>query len=526
MAILTTAPLAWHLGRLPVGREPVATVPLFNLWTLGWTADRLPRLLDGWWDAPIFWPHPGTFANSELQPLTGAAFALLRPLAGDAGAYGILLLSALALNGIAGAALARRLGATTVPAALTGILAQTLPFLFAQMGVLQLLMLWPLLAAGASLVAWSEDPQPRHATYLGLAVAAAFGTCGYHAALFLLAAGVASPALVTRRWAHEWRQRAGGLAIGVGLAGALSLPSVLGQQERLGDRRWADETILSGSAPWDAIAPAGRHWPGTVLVLLALAGLAVGRRRPAARFLALVATLATLAALGSRLQILGWHPWTALVDHLVAVGRIRSPFRATAVAQVALVGLAAIALQHLWEQPRRLLRLSGLALVAVSVVVTSTGPGPLARPPRTDAAWTQWLAEHPDGGAVVHLPFAPGPAVEDFEPTAEAMVQSLEHGHPLVNGYSGFFPPDHRVLRLDLAGFPDRRSLDALRRIGTTYAVVDPAWYAGERAEGARALGIVVITTDDDGILLRLPPASTPVAPNAQVADLGVRSTQ
>ncbi|MEQ1786379.1 MAG: hypothetical protein ABL966_04945, partial [Acidimicrobiales bacterium] len=506
VAVATTAPLAWNLGRLPLGREPVASVPLFNLWSLQWTADRLPHLMQGWWDAPIFWPNPGTYAYSELQPLTGAAFALLRPLAGNDGAYGLLLLGALALNGIAGAALARRLGADAVPAALAGVLAQTLPFLFTQLGVLQLLMIWPLLAATASLLAWAEDPRPRDAAKLGLAIAAAFGTCGYHAALFTLCASLAGVLLVDRRWRHQWRERVAGLAIALGLALALTAPFLLGQRQRLGDQRWSDDTIRSGSARWDELAPAGRHWPGTVLVVLAIIGLVLGRRRPAVRFLAGVAAVATFAALGTHLVVAGRRPWELVIDHVGAFARIRSPFRFTATAQVALTGLAAVALQRLWTNRRQIARWAAPLAVAVAVLFTATGPGRLVAPPEANASWAAWLSEHVDGGApVVHLPYAPGPSVADFEPTAVAMVQALDHGHPLVNGYSGFFPPSHTFLRLDLAGFPDRRSVDALRRIGVTYAVADPSWYRGERAEGGAAMGIEVIVDDASGILLRLP---------------------
>ena len=89
-AVAVTAPLAWRPGRLPLGTEPVATVPRFNLWTLSWTADRLTHGFAGWWDAPIFWPQRGAFAFSEPQPLTGLAFSAVRPLTGAAGGYAFL----------------------------------------------------------------------------------------------------------------------------------------------------------------------------------------------------------------------------------------------------------------------------------------------------------------------------------------------------------------------------------------------------------------------------------------------------
>lgn len=54
-ALVATWPLPLHLAsRVPTGTEPTATVPLFNLWSLRWNADRLAHLYSGYWRAPIF----------------------------------------------------------------------------------------------------------------------------------------------------------------------------------------------------------------------------------------------------------------------------------------------------------------------------------------------------------------------------------------------------------------------------------------------------------------------------------------
>lgn len=66
LALIFTWPLARHIASgIPMGTETVATVPLFNLWTLWWNADRLGALYQGYWDAPIFYPLEGVFAFSE-----------------------------------------------------------------------------------------------------------------------------------------------------------------------------------------------------------------------------------------------------------------------------------------------------------------------------------------------------------------------------------------------------------------------------------------------------------------------------
>jgi len=58
LAVVWTWPLALHATtHLPLGTESSATVPLFNLWTLRWNADRLAHGYAGYWDAPIFFPN-------------------------------------------------------------------------------------------------------------------------------------------------------------------------------------------------------------------------------------------------------------------------------------------------------------------------------------------------------------------------------------------------------------------------------------------------------------------------------------
>ncbi|MEO6126059.1 MAG: hypothetical protein ABIR32_20355 [Ilumatobacteraceae bacterium] len=63
------------------------------------------------------------------------------------------------------------------------------------------------------------------------------------------------------------------------------------------------------------------------------------------------------------------------------------------------------------------------------------------------------------------------------------MNELLGPGHPLVNGSSGFFPPDHRRV---------------------LYVLAEPEWLTTRRARLA-AFGITVAVDDVRGILLVLP---------------------
>jgi hypothetical protein len=64
-----------------------------------------------------------------------------------------------------------------------------------------------------------------------------------------------------------------------------------------------------------------------------------------------------------------------------------------------------------------------------------------------------------------------------------AMLQALQHGQPLVNGYSGWFPSADRRLRRAALPFPNARNLSGLCQKGAVYWVVaQSSLSASERA--------------------------------------------
>lgn len=154
VAAALTWPLTLHLGsHLAYGSEPATTVPSFNLWTQRWNQHMVGSGLSGYWDAPRFHPATGTFALSEPQPLTGLVFAPISWVTGNPVlAFNVVALAVFVLNGLFGARLARHLGVGAAPAALTGVLAMGTPFVASQMGVLQLTVIFPLLALVDALV--------------------------------------------------------------------------------------------------------------------------------------------------------------------------------------------------------------------------------------------------------------------------------------------------------------------------------------------------------------------------------------
>jgi hypothetical protein len=297
LAGLVTWPLVAHLPtKLAYGTEEVGTVPLFNLWTLRWNQSEVGRLWRGYWDAPLFHPATGGFALSEPQPLTGLVFAPLAAVTGNPVlAFNLVLLAAFTLNGLGAHRLARGLGVAPGPAAATGGLAVALPFAAAQMGVLQLTMVFPLFFLVDAIVRWAPAGGRGRAAAVGLWLAAAFLTCGYYGLFAVVVILPATLVLARRSWLN--RSRLLDALLALALFAVLALPWVLGQASRTSDYSRSEEVIeglsagqvdfwqLPVEAPGAGLMPwvhdlDGGHalYPGTVLLLLGVTGYLAGAR--------------------------------------------------------------------------------------------------------------------------------------------------------------------------------------------------------------------------------------------------------
>ena len=170
-----------------------------------------------------------------------------------------------------------------------------------------------------------------------------------------------------------------------------------------------------------------------------------------------------------------------------------------------LVALSAGALRWLWTRRAIPVRAAAPLLVIGALFSSGFGPGQLDPGPPRPGAWATWPTAHGDGRPVAFLPFAPTGAVADFEVTTTRMLQSIDTGHPMVNGYSGFFPADHRELAQALRTFPDHRSVTELQARRVRYVVVAAGTWNNFDQRVAEVLGIKVLIHDRDAYLLRVP---------------------
>ncbi|XZE54149.1 hypothetical protein SH139x_000098 [Planctomycetaceae bacterium SH139] len=225
-------------------------------------------------------------------------------------------------------------------------------------------------------------------------------------------------------------------------------------------------------------------------------GLWIAPRRRWTMVIGSVGTTALVLSLGARLNIFGWEPWWLIAEYVPGFAQVRNVFRFAYFVQIGSVLLAAQAIDLGLDRltanrhafPR--LRYRGLGTVGLAVCGLWATLDPW--PPRiglgvvTQAtaqfadqhSWIDQLAEehkiyrqqHPAQrvGALC-LPMAAGDHVGEFEITTDWMLLSSEHGVPLVNGYSGFFPEVYFQLR------------DTVWKTGVTAGVANRLWHEGAR---------------------------------------------
>ena len=559
IALVATRPLVMSLGSgILYGCESEATVPLLNLWTLWWNADRAASGFGGYWTAPIFHPTQGTFAFSEAQP----TMLIVAPLVWLTGnrvlAYNVYQLLILTLNGWAAERLFRRVGHRPWLACCGGAMCELLPFVWWQLGVVQLTTLFGIIWTVSALLDLFEETPTRSVSkdanedanagvsegevqqtsplqsithgsrywrpslltlrggvqelHLGLRLGGAFGLtygmCNYWG-LFL--ALILIPASVTLwngrlRQVRFWRDI---LLAGV-VAGVMILPIASIQRTLSKEHTWQRETsvIVSLSAhprdltdtPWPGLVPGLEHpeetrrdvWPlggGGLKLLLAPIGLiaafATRGRRRWGLFVAAFGLIALGLSLGPSSRFSDYLPWGLagqspyewLQRFVPGFALIRSPFRFVLFVQLAAVWLSVEALALLdprrwWRavsrveplaEARRVTAAAALSsgccsrqtmvhgvchvpLFVLSLIVTFEVVPPrqtlhACRSPRDLPVWVMWLRDvAPSHESIACLPFPTGYSVTNYLDTTEWMYWSTFHRHPLVNGYSGFFP--------------------------------------------------------------------------------------
>lgn len=473
------------------------------LWLLDWGAERWADGLRGFWDAPFFFPTRAAMAFSEHMLLPSALMGAVRAAGGSAAAgYNLLLVSSFSLTSIGVYLLLR--GAVRARPWLVAILALAVvhaPWRWGQLAHLQ--MLW---APGPPLAILFFDRllhrpgRGRAAAFLG-AYSATLLSGGY-LAYFTHTALAATLVLRLGRGADRhrlgarWRMLAVTFALGVALGAAIYLPYISASRE-LRLVRSAAEMLALGARPTDWLAPSAanlysgavpRPWlrpegalfPGFLLGVGALGGLAGLAMRPRRRRAALPLLGRAVVLSGALLAVVEFGAVFARFATVVpGLAGLRAPTRVHFFVLLAAAVLAGSALGSARRRfgarsPMRLAPFAALPLLVLEAWVRPIPQGAALEPERAEQLppHVRWLGSHPVR-AVAHLPFVSG------EVEVARMWRARFHHRPIANGHSGYlartFLYFRRECRTPMRAISSR-CLDALDALGISHLVVEDAF--------------------------------------------------
>jgi hypothetical protein len=515
LAIASTWPLAGALlTHLPLGMEEAATVPLFNVWTVWWNADRAASGFSGYWDAPIFYPTEKTFAFSEPMPLSVLVAPIIRVTGNRILAYNCLLFLILWLNGWVTFHFLKRLHMNRMIALLGGAMMALLPLAHSWVGVIQLVAVFGIVWSFLALYQFGRRPTVAGGIMLGTACAVTYLMCAHFGLVLLVLLTVSAVWLLGKQILQlkMWTL----LLPGIGVYTILCLPIVLGQYGAVNANDFfRPEPYLAGlsahvadycASPWrqlihvdalDGMATTAsfKLCPGFLkLALMAVGvgwGLLTRRRRSWTLFCLTILCAAFILSLGPNLHIFGWKPYMMLIDGVPGFGQVRNVFRSAIFVQVSVVLLAVMGLQAGVVGVRRYMRrrfprwiANGIVLAAglLAVMEIWPPPQPLHAMPSYDAnqGWIEWLQTRtPPDSVVACVPFPFKPFVASYEQEAEWLYWGTFHERRMPNGYSSYFPRSFLNLKMHMAEFPTPETIGLLCDMGVNYCVVSSDSYYG-----------------------------------------------
>jgi hypothetical protein len=496
LAIATTYPLVLVLGtHLPSDLGD----PLLNAWTLAWDASRIPHGFAGLWDAPNFFPYRRTLAYSDHLLGIAVFTAPLQWLTHNPVlVHNVAFLASVIWSGSGMYVLTRSLTGRPAAALVAGVIYACLPFRVSHVSHLQWLMTGWLPLGLWALHRYFDTGKWRHL----MASAVCFLLQGMTAMYFLYFAlvpfGVVAVAEVARRQVPLSRLARHLvpilLLLGATLAPIVRAYVVVSRENGL---RRTREDIASHSADvadyvraapqmrlWSGLGTTGAEhdlFPGAIALALACVGVVAMRRTRAVTIYGTIAGLAFVLSLGvaptawgRSLPVPGPYGW--LLAIVPGLDGLRAVARLGLIVALALAVLAAFGAAWLLGRVKGRARPVMLAALVAGPIAEgwaapiATRPLTLMTAPGEPDAY-EYLRQSPPGG-VFELPAS----LQRFERESQYQYLTLVHGHPVVNGFSGYATP---LLRFFAGGQSPLNEADrlgdsiaSLRAVGVRYLVV------------------------------------------------------
>ena len=486
----------------------------FNLWRLRWIAHALSTSPADLFNGNIFHPERGVLAYSDAMLVEGAfAAPLLWAGVPPVLVHNLVLLGAIVASGVGMFVLARHLTGSAAGALAAGVIFAFAPYRFEH--YIHMELQWTVWSPWAiwALQRTIETGSIKFGLLTGLGVALQMASSVYYGVfLSVLIAAVAVLQLITLRGRHLVRSaRAlvlGGL-LAASFSGLYSLP-YSAAAKRVGTRSTIEITTFSArprdyrvATPTNFLygsrhrgAGERRLFPGILPLLLALVGLLLVPPPPAAIACLIGLVMAFELSLGAFGELFPF-----LYEHASVFRGLRAPARASVFCLLFLGVLAAYGTAALTaSRTKRVQRAVGVFICGILLLEYWVAPLRLVPFHNVAPPIYALLARLPRG-VVAEFPMPQPNAPPHHDPRFAYM--STFHWMPLLNGYSGFYPPTYMRRLEELAHFPDLDSVAALRREGVRYVIVHADGYPpGERlriVERLLLLGLSRHADFDDG---------------------------
>lgn len=456
------------------------------MWRIAWVQHQLvadPRHL---FDANIFYPLRATLTYSDamiLPALAGwpLAWAHVHPVI----AYNVLLLTSFVISGLATYSLVRGLGWGAIAAWTAAVAFMLSPFRMNHFSHLELQMTMWMPLALLAVVRLLQTGAWRYAAGGAAALAAQWYSSMYYG-LFLTIYSCVFALVLSLAWKVGWRRVALAIAAYT-IAGLVVLPLAVvyvRSQPARGVRSM--ESVMEFSAtPSDYLrpsvgSPAYRRFlprvvqgeralfPGVAGLILLVAGIWPPLSSTRVAFLA-----AGLVAFDGSF---GFHGllYRLLYDVAFPLHSIRVPARFGALVMFTIAILAGYGASRLLSQlSDRRTRIACAGLITAGLMIDGW--------PRNDTV-PMWKGPPsiyeslPASAVLFEFPVHAQP--ERFGENLPYMYFSIWHWRPMVNGYSGFNPPQYAARLEGTRGFPAPPTLEYLRAIGVTHITVHcRLWY-------------------------------------------------
>jgi hypothetical protein len=491
-----TAALTWPQIAHPLS-VPIHDDAYFSMWRLAWIAHQLPRSPWHLFDANTLYPARTTLAYSDavlLQGLAGAPFIWLG--APVVLVYNAEILATFVLCGLGLFLLVRDLTGSAAAGLVAGIVFAFATYRFDHYPHLELLS-----AQWMPFSLWMLHRTLRSGRFKDGLWTGAFASlqglsCVYLVVFFATISAVLVPLLFL--WSPADDRRRAVLPL---CAGALLMSVVLGcylipyrAAHTVVGERSVGEQMLYAAGPKHYIAA----MPGSLLYGRLTGSIGLHEKRLFTGFVAMLLAMVALwppfdrhrlayaIALILAVDVSFGHRGLvgALLQNHIAVYRgLRVVARIGAVVLMLCAVLAGFGAARLFSALRE--GSAKLAAIGISLLILAEC---LVRPLTLGAVEIQpgeayrWLQQQPRGViAEMPMPASWKSAAEIGMHESRFTYNSTFTWNPMVNGYSGFWPPSYTSLIEQVRQFPAADAMRALKQRGVQYLIVHEKFYGRER---------------------------------------------